>query len=1189
FSASATEIQSGTNLNVEPDIGDQGLVWTSARKGSGYTHSDGEAGITIKDDGNYMVYANVPLRGNIARGSVGLTINLDDDYIEGARGQQGYIRDANNHKDSSIHFSGIIRAEAGQVLTVTTEQLALAGTVNVQADRAASIFIEKLRNDGLFSDQFTTTTAGENMNPANKTALALVGDGMSLDIIDNLAYSNEGDNEENIVIKKAGNYLLTFNVTLQSSGGRVNPRFTVDVNGVEVPGATSTSHYIRNANAHNESTGSFVALLSDLAVDDVVTVNTTREANTQVVTSPEGGKVALQAKASYSAAAGDTSPPKLSSIIGLGLDGFEAKIEDFGLSVDAATIKAVVDGAESTVTTSKIGSITTIAYAFASFPVPFSSHSVSLTYSDSAGNSYAKDFSFTVDVDYKSLPASFASTSVDKSAAGFIANVTQISTIQTEAANNVHGNSIANAEKQLRGEYLNPNEVDDDDNPLPYLNEADPDAWEGWSISPVEVDGVINWNQDEGAAIGNFGEDQAIPQIPGWGDSADGIVVEILGYLELSKGLHTLGVFSDDGFKLSFGPNPKDQLGIIAGQFEGWGQDVIFNIVAEADGLYPVRLLWVEGGGGANVEFFSVDDKGTKILINDPDNADAIKAYRTADTAPYISRVAPAAGELSRTIEFDFINGDLSVVKSSVKMKFNGEDATVSTSSTDDGVSVVYDHGDYLPAGTHTVELSYSESGGVDRVRNYSITVPKGRVDILMDKPKVTIEFDDLTGDSAAGAVGNPNATYINGPELGVAALYPKGVGTAVRFDGSKNTDLRITDHADINVTNGPWEERTWEFWFKPEQLPEAGAFGILFQEGGATRGINIYLYGTEDDAEPNLYMMAWNRAETLWGGAINQVGGDNITAVTARVTVGNINHLVLVMDGDASGDLEGTLTGYLNGQQVGQVSGVHMLYNHGDDTSFGNLWTNSVNHTGNGPGTGGMGFTGVIDDASFYSTALSAEQVQTHFQGGFGDLTTAEIEAWLTAGPEIPLLQSKSPTGAAAEGEETEISVSFRGIDFTDLSITVNDTAVDPTITSEDGFSTITANGAFSLGQNVITVSWNGESETWNFYQFSVAESLTGLASYSVETVGAVPGPWEFKDGVWVSEGSVAGCGGPYHDFLTSPDYIVSADGEVTLSFEHRHAFEGAMWDSGQLWISVNGGAYADVGKDAFSVNGYT
>ena len=106
--------------------------------------------------------------------------------------------------------------------------------------------------------------------------------------------------------------------------------------------------------------------------------------------------------------------------------------------------------------------------------------------------------------------------------------------------------------------------------------------------------------------------------------------------------------------------------------------------------------------------------------------------------------------------------------------------------------------------------------------------------------------------------------------------------------------------------------------------------------------------------------------------------------------------------------------------------------------------------------------------------------------------------------------------------------------------------------------------------------------------FQFTVAEGQTGLASYSVQTVGAVPGPWAFE-GVWVSEGSVAGCGGPYHDFLTSPNYIVSADGEVTFSFEHRHAFEGAMWDSGQLWISVNGDAYADVGIDAFTANGYT
>ena len=210
-----------------------------------------------------MVYANVPLRGNVARGSVGLTINLDDEYVEGARGQQGYIRNANNHKDASIHFSGVISAEAGQVLTVITEQLALAGSIKVQANRAASIFIEKLGDGGLYADAFYETTAGENLNPNNKFALSLTGDGTSDDIIDDANYSNEGDSEENIVIKKAGSYLLSFNCTFTGGNARANPRVTVEVNGSVVPGATSTAHYLRHENGHDETTGSFVALLSD--------------------------------------------------------------------------------------------------------------------------------------------------------------------------------------------------------------------------------------------------------------------------------------------------------------------------------------------------------------------------------------------------------------------------------------------------------------------------------------------------------------------------------------------------------------------------------------------------------------------------------------------------------------------------------------------------------------------------------------------------------------------------------------------------------------------------------------------------------------------------------------------------------------------------------------------------------------
>jgi len=249
------------------------------------------------------------------------------------------------------------------------------------------------------------------------------------------------------------------------------------------------------------------------------------------------------------------------------------------------------------------------------------------------------------------------------------------------------------------------------------------------------------------------------------------------------------------------------------------------------------------------------------------------------------------------------------------------------------------------------------------------------------DGPTVYIPFDDTAADRAVGLVGNPGLTYINGPELGMPALNTSGVGTAVRFDGSKDQALRVKNHPDINVTRGPWEERTWEFWFKAEKLPAVGQHQVIYEEGAHVRGISIYLTGTDNASEADLYMMAWNRAETRWGGKLNQVGGEGKSAVKTTINVGEVYHLAFVMDGDPSGNMEGTLTGYLNGKKIGEVSGVHLLYNHGGNIAFGNKWGTTVTHEGNSWGSGGMGFTGVIDDASFYSTALSEEQVVDHFE----------------------------------------------------------------------------------------------------------------------------------------------------------------------------------------------------------------
>ena len=116
------------------------------------------------------------------------------------------------------------------VLKVETSQLAKAGTIKVQNGKTASIFIEN-GDDGVFSDAFSTTSAeetAENLNPNAKTSLALDGGtGVSEPYLDEAHYANEGDAEEQIIIKKAGNYLLTLNAVFQGGSSRANPRLSV--------------------------------------------------------------------------------------------------------------------------------------------------------------------------------------------------------------------------------------------------------------------------------------------------------------------------------------------------------------------------------------------------------------------------------------------------------------------------------------------------------------------------------------------------------------------------------------------------------------------------------------------------------------------------------------------------------------------------------------------------------------------------------------------------------------------------------------------------------------------------------------------------------------------------------------------------------------------------------------------------
>ena len=93
---------------------------------------------------------------------------------------------------------------------------------------------------------------------------------------------------------------------------------------------------------------------------------------------------------------------------------------------------------------------------------------------------------------------------------------------------------------------------------------------------------------------------------------------------------------TDSPVWLRLGDDDSFRLGQVDG---GKGSsDVLFDVYVPAAGLYPVRLLWMNGGGDLNCELFYVAaDSVTKTLLNDP--ANPIKLW--------INRPAPTPGTMN--------------------------------------------------------------------------------------------------------------------------------------------------------------------------------------------------------------------------------------------------------------------------------------------------------------------------------------------------------------------------------------------------------------------------------------------------------------------------------------------------------------------------------------------------------------
>jgi hypothetical protein len=288
--------------------------------------------------------------------------------------------------------------------------------------------------------------------------------------------------------------------------------------------------------------------------------------------------------------------------------------------VDQASVKLLVNGTAVAATVTKTGTRTTATYTptLANSWASGSTLAVKVQFSEAGGPAYEGNLNVPI-VTYKQIPAALATAIGTGATPGM-----KWRTYQTA---NGHGTVISGAENVLAGGN--------------GANIADLSAATGglFDITYVNMDeaGAAQGNFTAAAAAPQDVQDDLLPGIPGTTASTDNIAAEALTYLELQPGVYQMVVNSDDGFEVTTGiksATVADMKFLSLGLFDGGrgASDTLFTFTVQQAGVYFFRLLWFEGGGGANVEWFTVNADGSRALVNGTQTG-SIKAFRTRTVA----------------------------------------------------------------------------------------------------------------------------------------------------------------------------------------------------------------------------------------------------------------------------------------------------------------------------------------------------------------------------------------------------------------------------------------------------------------------------------------------------------------------------------------------------------------------------
>ncbi|MHB8520676.1 MAG: hypothetical protein ACYDH9_07945 [Limisphaerales bacterium] len=429
----------------------------------------------------------------------------------------------------------------------------------------------------------------------------------------------------------------------------------------------------------------------------------------------------------------------------------QVQLVDGGNPVGTSTVKLLLDGTQVNASITKTGGTTSISYTNATLFASGSTHNIALKFTDGT-TPVEDDWSFTV-ASYTVLTPD-AKVTPDTTKPGFIWSIF--------ANSGDTANSNAKSEAALAGLLT-------DATGVAWPNLADPQAV-GVATGPGTTLGstvnatvsfvltnVVNMSKVGGTTIGNFTPDDQMPGMPATDGSTDGSVGELVTYIELPAGATLMGVNSDDGFRTyagynpAAGNNPLDAFSrVTLGEFDGGrgSADTIFAVVVQEAGVYPFRTIWENGGGDANIEWFTVKSDGTKVLVNDVAKG-GVKAYRAIVGAanPYVKFVTPdpaprQVNQPSPVLSLGVQDGNHPVDDNSITITVDGSPVTVTKVRQGNVVRATFTPTVLeLPGEQHSATLTFKDStGAYTRTQNWTFYNLKN---IILPTPVLTENFDE--------------------------------------------------------------------------------------------------------------------------------------------------------------------------------------------------------------------------------------------------------------------------------------------------------------------------------------------------------------------------------------------------------------------------------------------------------------